>query len=403
MVFALVGVAPIAVATLGAQSIDWPQWRGAARSGISTETGLLRQWPASGPPRVWSASSLGGGYGSLSVSGDRIFVQGLSVNSIADNEEEWAVNLQVHVIHHSACGFHDDGRRGGGLGAFFVHGDEATHIWVAGAADGTSIWQRNILREFSGRNISWDISESPLVDGNHVIVTPGGRGAGIVALDKMTGRTVWVSKELSDEAGYASAIVADVGGVRTIMTLTGEAAVGVRATDGKLMWRYTPVANRTANITTPVYQDNKVFYSSAYGTGGALLALQAEGGEVRAKEVYFTRDLQNHHGGVVVVNGYLYGFSNSILTCLEFATGKMMWRHRSVGKGSLTYADGHLYLLSEDNVVGLAEASAAGYKELGRFPIADQGLPSWAHPVVSGGRLYIRNQSTLASYDVRAR
>jgi outer membrane protein assembly factor BamB len=185
------------------------------------------------------------------------------------------------------------------------------------------------------------------------------------------------------------------------MTLTSEAAVGVRASDGKLMWRYTSVANRTANITTPIYSDNKVFFTSAYGTGGALLGLRANGQEVRMQEIYFTREMQNHHGGVVLVNGYLYGFNNTILTCLEFATGKMMWRDRSVGKGSVTYADGHLYILGEDNLVGLAEASPTGYREKGRFSIADQGLPSWSHPVVSGGRLYIRNQGTLASYDVR--
>ena len=145
-----------------------------------------------------------------------------------------------------------------------------------------------------------------------------------------------------------------------------------------------------------------MFYTS-YGRGGALLGLRAEGGEVRAEEIYFTREMRNHHGGVVLVDGYLYGFNNSILTCLEFATGKMMWRHRSVGKGSLTYADGHLYILGENNTVGLAEAVPAGYRERGRFRIPDQGWPSWAHPVVSGGRLYVRNQGRLASYDVRAR
>jgi outer membrane protein assembly factor BamB len=269
--------------------------------------------------------------------------------------------------------------------------------------DGTSVWQRNILREFGGRNIGWLISESPLVDGNHVIVTPGGRGAGIVALNKMTGATVWTSKDLSDEAGYASPIVADVQGVRVVMTLTSQAGVGVRASDGKLMWKYGRVANRTANITTPVFSGNKVFYTSNYDTGGALLGLTAQNGEVKAQEIYFTREMQNHHGGVILVNGFLYGFNNSILTCLEWATGKMMWRHRSVGKGSLAYAEGHLYIQSEDNVVGLAEASSAAYREKGRFSIADQGLPSWAHPVVTGGTLYIRNQRTLAAYDVRAR
>jgi outer membrane protein assembly factor BamB len=214
---------------------------------------------------------------------------------------------------------------------------------------------------------------------------------------------VWTTKELGDEAGYASPIVADVQGVRTVMTLTSNAAVGVRASDGKLMWRYTPVANGTANITTPVYADNKVFFTSAYGAGGALLGLRLAGEEVRAQEIYFTREMQNHHGGVVLVNGYLYGFNNSILTSLEFASGKMMWRDRSVGKGSVAYADGNLYLLSENNVVGLAEATPAGYREKGRFTIADQGLPSWSHPVVSGGRLFIRNQGTLAAYDIRQR
>jgi outer membrane protein assembly factor BamB len=271
------------------------------------------------------------------------------------------------------------------------------------AADGKIVWRRNIIQEFRGRNINWLISESPLVDRDLVIVSPGGRNAGMVALEKTTGKTVWTSKELSDEAGYASPVVADVQGVRTIMTLTSEAAVGVRASDGKLMWRYGNVANGTANITTPVYADGKVFFTSAYGTGGALLGLRAAGEENRAQEIYFTSNMQNHHGGVVLVDGYLYGFSNSILTCLEFTTGKVMWRDRSVGKGSVAYADGHLYILSENNVVGLVEASPSGYREKGRFPVPDQGWSSWAHPVVSGARLYIRDQEILASYDVRAR
>jgi outer membrane protein assembly factor BamB len=268
------------------------------------------------------------------------------------------------------------------------------------AADGTSVWQRNILKDFHARNIPWLLSESPLVDGSLVIVTPGGHDATLVALDKMTGTTVWTSTGLSDEAGYASPIAADVQGVRILMTLTARGAVGVRASDGKPMWRYDKVANNTANIATPLFYDRKVFFTSDYGTGGALLELTAGAGEVKAREIYFTRDMQNHHGGVLLVNGYLYGFSNTILTCLEFATGKVNWRLRSVGKGALTYADGRLYILSEDNVVGLANVSAGAYAEVGRFHIADQGLPSWAHPVVSGGKLYIRNQSTLTAYDV---
>ena len=386
---------------------DWPQWRGPDRNGLSKESGLLQQWPASGPPLVWSISSLGAGYGSLAIKDDRIFVQGsngrqsiIYVLSRADGKGVWSKAL-------GPAGNNDRGP--GPRGTPTVDGDRVYVLTENGdlaclkTLDGTAVWQRNILKDFGGRNIEWEISESPLVDGNNVIVTPGGRGAGMVALDKLTGATVWTSKDLSDEAGYASAVVGDVQGVRTVMALTAEAGVGVRASDGKLMWRYRQVANRTANITTPIFSDNKVFYSSAYDAGGALLGLTAQNGEVKAQEIYFTREMQNHHGGVLLINGYLYGFNNSILTCLEFSTGKMMWRNRSVGKGSLTYADGHLYIESEDNVVGLADASPTGYREKGRFRIPDQGLPSWAHPVVAGGRLYIRNQRTLSEYDIRGR
>jgi outer membrane protein assembly factor BamB len=269
--------------------------------------------------------------------------------------------------------------------------------------DGTAVWQRNILQDFSGRQLRWLISESPLADGPHVVVSPGGPGAGIVKLDKMSGKTVWTSKDLSDPAGYSSIIAADVHGVRTYMTFTDTAGVGVRASDGKLMFRYPTAANNTANIATPIFSNNKVFFTSAYGTGAGLLDLSVQNGEVASKEIYFTREMKNHHGGVVLVDGYLYGYNDLILTCLEFATGKLMWRDRSVGKGSVTFADGSLYLQGENNMVGLAEATPTGYREKGRFTIPDKGLPSWAHPVVSAGRLYVRNQDTLLVYDIRAR
>jgi outer membrane protein assembly factor BamB len=386
---------------------DWPQWQGPDRNGLSPETGLLQKWPTSGPPLSWSVSGVGGGYGSVAVKGDRIFVQGskdrqsvISVLGRADGRGLWSKAL-------GPAGSNDRGS--GPRGTPTVDGDriyvltEQGDLWCLTAANGAEVWHRNILRDFNGRQIPWLISESPLVDGNNVIVTPGGPRAGIVALDKMSGATVWTSQQLSDEAGYASPVVADVQGVRVVMTLTSRAGVGVRASDGKLLWRYQPVANDTANVATPVFHDNKVFYTSAYGAGAVLLGLTAQNGDVSAQQIYFTRDMQNHHGGVVLVNGNLYGFNNAILVCLDFATGRALWRDRSVGKGTLTYADGNLYILGEDNLVGLAAASPAGYQERGRFHIPDQGLPSWAHPVVSGGRLYIRNQGTLAAYDIKAR
>jgi outer membrane protein assembly factor BamB len=391
-------VAPIA---------DWPQWRGPERTGLSSEAGLLKQWPASGPSQIWSISNLGEGYGSLAVKGDRIYVQGTSGAASAvfclnraDGKTVWTASLGPKV---------NEGRGNGPRSTPTLDDDRIYVLTENGdlaclrARDGSRIWSKNMLKEFGGENPHWLISESPLVDGNRLIVTPGGNGAGLVALDKMTGKTIWTTKDLSDEAGYSSPIVADVGGVRTIMNFTSRSGVGVRANDGKVMWRYARAANGTANCTTPVFADNKVFFTSAYGTGAGLLGLSAQNGEVKAQEIYFTKDMQNHHGGVVLVNGYLYGFSNSILTCIEFASGKKMWSNRSVGKGALTYADGMLFLLGENNTAGLAEASPNNYVEKGRFQIADQGKPSWAHPVVVGGKLYIRNQGILTCYDVKAR
>jgi outer membrane protein assembly factor BamB len=385
---------------------DWPQWRGPNRDGISTETGLAQQWPASGPPVVWTAPGLGAGYGAVAVKGARVYVQGLRgrntmVHSLnrADGTYIWSKNLGAGGSNDRGSGPRSTPTLDGNQLYVLTEGGD---LWCL-REDGTEVWHRNILRDFSGSNIQWLLSESPLVDGDRVIVTPGGRNAGIVALDRMTGKTIWTARELNDDAGYASAVVVEAEGVRAYTTFMASEAVGVRASDGKVLWRYRPAANRTANIATPVVHDNKVFYSSNYGVGGGLVTLHPTNDGLAAKESYFTRDMQNHHGGVVLVNGTLYGFNGAILAALDFATGKLLWRDRSVGKGAITYADGRLYILSEDNVVGLAEVTAKGYAEKGRFQIADQGLPSWSHPVVSGGRLYIRNQNQLTAYDVRAR
>jgi outer membrane protein assembly factor BamB len=402
----LLSFAAAALVSIVGLQADWPQWQGTDRTRISKETGLMKEWPSAGPPVVWSAGGLGNGYGSMAVAGERVFVQGTrGGNSVvvafnrADGKEVWSKAL-------GRAG--DDSRGSGPRGTPTVDGDRVYVLSENGdlaglKTDGSELWKRNILTDFKGSQLNWLISESPLVDGAHLIVSPGGPGAGMVKLDKMTGKTVWTSKDLSDPAGYSSAIAADIGGVRTYLTFTAGAGVGVRASDGKLMFRYDRAANRTANITTPVFHDNKVFFTSAYDTGAGLVNLTAQNGTVSASEAYFTREMKNHHGGVVLLNGYLYGFDDSILTCLEFATGKRMWRDRSVGKGSVTVADGDLYIQGENNMLALASASPTGYNEKGRFSIADKGLPSWAHPVVSGARLYVRNQDSLTAYDIKAR
>jgi outer membrane protein assembly factor BamB len=271
---------------------------------------------------------------------------------------------------------------------------------VLDAATGKVIWTVNVLQKFGGSNITWGLSESPLVLADRILINAGGPGASIVALRKTDGSALWKSQ--SDEAGYSSAVLQQLGGVRQAVFFTGERALGIDVENGRMLWSYGQVSNRTANIATPIVRGNRVFLSSDYGTGAALLELAAENGAVRAREVYFTREMRNHHASSVLVGEHLYGFSSAILTAMQFDTGKIAWRDRSVGKGSLVFADGRLYLFSEQGVAGLAEATPEGYREHGRFQLKTGSLPTWSHPVVSGGRLYLRDQDTIYAYNVKA-
>jgi outer membrane protein assembly factor BamB len=281
--------------------------------------------------------------------------------------------------------------------AFGSSGD----LTVLDAASGKVFWTQNLLQKYGGTNINWGLSESPLVLGDRILVTPGGRGASIVALRKNDGSLIWKSQ--SDEPGYSSALLHPIGSVQQAIVFTAERALGIDVSDGRLLWSYNRVANRTANIATPIARGNRVFLSSDYQTGAALLSLSADGTGVKASEVYFTNEMRNHHASSVLVGDYLYGFSSSILTAMHFDTGKVAWRDRSVGKGSLVFADQRLYLFGENGTVGLAEANAGQYVEKGRFQLKTGNLPTWSHPVVSGGKLFIRDQDTLYAYDVAAK
>ena len=265
--------------------------------------------------------------------------------------------------------------------------------------DGNKVWTMNILQKFEGTNIHWGISESPLIVGDRLLVTPGGKNAAIVALDKKDGSVIWKSQ--SDRPGYSSGVYTELGGIPEAIFFTESRALGVDVRNGNLLWEYSQASNRTANCATPIVSGNYVFLSSDYGTGCALLALVPNEGKIKAREVYFNQEMKNHHSSSVLVDGTLYGFSSAILTAMQFNDGHVFWKDRSVGKGSLTYADGHLYCFSEKGVVGLVEANPEAYKEKGRFSISQENLPTWSHPVVAGGRLYLRDQDTLYSYDIK--
>jgi outer membrane protein assembly factor BamB len=397
----LVAALACAAASVSLVAADWPQWRGPNRDGLSAETGLLASWPASGPPALWRATGIGEGYSSVAVAAGRVFTQGQR------SSRGYVTALDVKSgarLWETALGAAYNESRGNGPRATpTVDGDRVFALGADGtlacleAASGRIVWTQNVVQKYGGRVISWGMSESPLVDGSRVIVSPGGRGASIVALDKADGALVW--KSGNETAGYASAVIGEAGGVRQIITLNDAAAVGVRADTGQQLWRYPRVANSTANIATPIYRDGHVFVSTDYGTGGALLKLGAAG----VSEVYFTRNMKNHYSTSVLVGDVVYGFNSSILAAMRFMTGEVLWRDRSVGKGSLAYAEGRLYLLSEDGVVGLAEARPDRYVEVSRFQIPVSRYPTWAPPVIANGVLYIREQDRLLAFDVRAR
>jgi outer membrane protein assembly factor BamB len=258
----------------------------------------------------------------------------------------------------------------------------------------------NVLSKFGGSNITWGISESPLVVGDKLFVNAGGENASIVALNKRDGSLIWKSQ--SDEAGYSSAITMDAAGKPQVVFFTSRRVVGLDLRDGKLLWEYSRASNRTANAATPIVRGNRVFISSDYGTGAGLVEIKAgAGGALTAQEVYFTKDMRNHHSSSILVGDHLYGFSGGILTAMRFDNGQVAWKDRSVGKGSMVYADGHFYCLSENGVVGLVEATPEAYRERGRFRIEQGSLHTWAHPIIAGGRLYLRDQDTIYAYDVR--
>ena len=399
----------------------WPGWRGPNRDGLSTETGLLKTWPANGPALAWKATGLGTGFSSVSVADGRVFTMGdveggqdVIALSATDGKKLWSSKVGAPWVD----------QYGGPRGTPTVDGDLVYAIGTEGhlvaleAATGKERWRKHLPTDFGGRMMSmWTWSESPLVDGDRVIVTPGGSGALLVALDKRTGKEIWRTTTLDlgpkgkDGAAYSSIVISNGGGVKQYVQLTGRGLVGVRASDGKLLWNYNKVANDVANIPTPVVKGDLVFTSTGYQTGAALLKLAAAGGGVTATEVYFLdgKTFQNHHGGMILVGDHIYaghGHNRGNPIAIELATGKIAWggaelKNAGTGSAAVAYADGNLYFRYQNGTMILIEATPAGYAEKGSFAIPNVREPSWPHPVITGGRLYVREQDALLVYDVK--
>jgi outer membrane protein assembly factor BamB len=399
-----------------AGAADWPQWRGPERNDVSAETGLLKTWPTSGPPVLWTYSNAGVGYSGPAIVGSRLYVMGARgeteyVIAIEDHkgQQVWATKLGPRL---------SNGWGDGPRGTPTVDGDVLYAIGGRGdlacleIANGKKRWQVNLQRELGGNIPNWGYTESPLIDGDHLICTPGGSKGTLAALNKRTGKVVWRSTRLTDPAAYSSCIVADVNGVRQYLQMTARGVVGVAAKNGRLLWQSSLGANGVAVIPTPIFHNNSVYVTSGYGSGCGRLKLSSDGkGGTKAEQAYANKNMVNHHGGVVLIDEHLYGYSDSRgWVCQDFDSGNVVWDIRKLGKGSVTYADGHLYCYTEDSgTVVLLAATTAGFKEDGRFKIPrETTVPRqrghiWTHPVVANGRLYLRDQDLLYCFDIRDR
>jgi outer membrane protein assembly factor BamB len=385
---------------------DWPTWRGPNRDGLSTETGLLKAWPAGGPELAWKSDGCGVGYSSVSVANGRLFTMGDGTDAShvrAYNEKDgkpaWvsaAIGKPGGSYKGTRCTPTVDGDLLYALGQF---GD----FVCLQAKDGEEVWRKNLTTDFGGRYSGWQYTESPLVDGNKVLVTPGGKNGAVVALDKKTGALLWQSKEFTDGAHYSSLVPVNHGGTRQYVQLTAESVASVDAATGRLLWR-APRRGQTAVIPTPIFSDGIVYVTSGYGVGCNAFKVA---GSAAPEEIYANKVMANHHGGVILKDGHLYGFSDGKgWVCQNLKTGELVWSDRGVGKGAIAYADGHFVIRSEggQGTVALIEATTKGYVEKGRFNQPNRAKEnSWAHPVIANGRLYLRDQDVLLAYDVKGK
>ncbi len=380
----------------------WPGWRGSLRDGKSPDTGLLKQWPDGGPQLLWKVDGIGKGFSTVAVANGVVYTTGDVGDTLVISAFDLEGRPQWKTPHDAAWTKDPPGSRstpmidGGNLYLVSGHG----LVGCYNARTGRGNWTVH-LRDFGGSVPGWGYAESVLIYENLAVVTPGGRSC-IVALDKSSGRPVWTSQGFQAGAQYGSCYAFTYQGVPMIVTGTREGIVCVDARNGRLLWSNPFSAQNTANCPTPVFSDGYVFWANGYGRGGICLKLTVRGGRVSAEEAWTTPDMVCHHGGYVVHEGYIYGNHGGGWVCLDLRTGEKMWQERGVGKGSICFADGMLYLFGENGgKAGLATCSPQGMQMKGTFSVQGEG-PSWAHPVVTGGRLYLRYDDHLYCFDVRS-
>jgi outer membrane protein assembly factor BamB len=401
----------------GPAAADMPTFRGPDRTGKSAATGLLKDWPQGGPKLLWSFENAGLGYSGPAVVAGKLYTLGFRDDKetvialdAKTGKELWA----TAIGEAKSSPNYNEGWGGGPRSNPTVDGDALYVLGVYGtlarlsAADGKIAWTKSLVKDFGGSIPGWGFAESPTVDGDKLVVTPGGKGGTVAALKKDTGETVWRSADWKDRCGYASLVIAEIGGVKQYVQMTGESAAGVAAADGKLLWRYER-KRRTAAIPCPTVSGDFVFTTSGYGEGCDLYKITAQAGSFAVEQVYSNKNMTNHHGGVVLHEGKVYGFSDGKgWVCLDLKSGEMTWNQKDkLGKGSVVYADGRLYCYDEHRgTVLLLEPSPAGWKDHGRLELpkkSDKRSKSggfWTHPVIADGKLYVRDQELMFCFDI---
>ena len=419
----IVMIVLLAITGINVKAQDWPQWRGANREGISKETGLNLNWTDKKPALLWTFRQAGVGYSAPVIVGTTLYSQGAADGSdfafaldTQTGNPKWKQTLGSEFV---------ESRGNGSRGSVTVDGDKLYLIRGGGqihclsATDGKIFWQKDFVKDFGGKMMSrWGFSESPLVDGNLVICSPGGSEGAVVALDKNTGAIVWRTKELTDDASHSSAIVAQVDGLRQYILLTAKCVAGVAANDGKLLWKVAVEGGPrgvTAVITTPIFDNNMVYITNGYGVGCIGIKLTRVGNNVKAETVYANTNIINQHGGAVLINGSIYGYSDppgSSWVCQDMKTGEIVWSARmqetGVGKGSVLGINDKLLLFDmQTGILAVAAASTDGWKEFGRMEIPERTKIStqdnhlWTHPVVANGKLYVKDQDLLFCFDLK--
>lgn len=404
---ALFSLAALALPAVGAAGADWPRWRGPDHSAVSKETGLLKTWPAGGPKRVWLFENAGHGYSGPAIAGGKYFTLGtrdgseiLLVLDAATGKELWTAKLGAVLGNDWG-----DGPRGtptvDGERVYALSGPGS--LSCISVADGKVLWQAQ-MKDLGGKVPNWGYAESVLVDGPHVVCTPGGAKGALVAFDKLTGKVKWQSKDFTDPAHYSSIVPATINNTAQYVQRTEKSIVGISARDGKMLWQ-TTFPGRTAVIPTPIVRGNEVYVTAGYGAGCKLVRIEANN---EVTTVYENKVIKNHHGGVILVGDHLYGHGDPAWVCQNFKTGEEVWSQKSFGKGAIGAADGMLYCLEEGSgTVVLIEASPKGWKESGRFKLDPQTKIRssrgriWTHPVISNGKLYLRDQDLIYCFDVK--